>query len=286
MRLDVPANRAMLADILTDARDNAGSLSPTVWPVEIETKTLTDMLDGLIGQAGRLPVTARSREYFAPFLGRERIPIEINTDLGTAMDLDLTGPFLPDTPIRVCEVGGGYGRLAEAFLSTRPVHYVLVDSVPAVLMYAYEYLHAIFPDKRIGSVYAGHQYSTNWDCFILPAWRTGDIGPFDLTVNIESMQEMNESQVSYFLEWFDEVTVPDGIVYISNARDHFYKGPWPFPSNWEPLYWHNTPRSWSPDHPTIIFRKGTGDYTARCRKAERLFEREMTEWRIEQASLA
>lgn len=287
MRFDIPANNEMLAAIVADAKANAGFLSPSVWPLEIETESLVDMLDGNIGSVGVLPVDEQAVTCFEPFLQEHahlgldpRSPlVEIKSDLGTIMDADLTTLYQP-RPDSVCEVGGGFGRVAEVFLDLGlSKHYVLIDAVPAMLMYAYEYLRRACPDHRIGSFYAGDTYGPDWDCFILPAWRTDLLSEaFDLSMNIESMQEMNAVQVSFFLRLFDRVTKPDGIIYLSNARDYYYRGEWPIPARWETLWHHNTPRSWSRDHPTIILRKGTGDYTSARESCEAAFQVEMEYW--------
>jgi hypothetical protein len=264
MNFDVPANRGMLADILLDARANAGPLAPSVWPMKIETTTLVDMLPGLVGDAGIQPVDMNAARCFAPALGcapESLIGKWPKSHLGTLMDVAIISRYAGGY-LRICEVGGGYGRIAEAFIAKGPVHFVMVDAVPAVLMYAYEYLQRAFPHKRIGSYYAGDTYGESWDCFILPAWRT-DLLPsaaFDVVVNVESMQEMNEYQVRYFIDLFDRLLVPRGIAYISNARDWKYIGPWEFPATWLPLFYRNTPRSWTPDHPTIVMSKERGDH--------------------------
>ena len=273
----IPANRSMLRAIVKDARANGGDLLPSVWPLEVKTKTLDDMLPGLVGDVGIQSTDAQAIEYFAPFIDGEPPLGMPKAHLGTLMDHALIRRYAGGS-LAILEVGGGYGRLAEEFLKRGPCHYVLVDVVPAVLMYAYEYLKATFPDRRIGSYYAGDTYGPDWDCYILPAWQMDVLGPFEVAVNIEAMQEMNARQVAHYFYTFNRVLVPNGIAYISNARDWKYIGPWPVPMTWDVLYQHNTPRSWTKDHPTIIYRKTTLDCREVQEANEAAFGVEMKSW--------
>ena len=270
----------MLAAILEDARQNAGPLGPSVWPLEIATENLSDMMPGLVGDVGVQPIDEDAREFF-PYLVHGA-----KYDLCTAMDMSLIGQHAGGWKT-ICEVGGGFGRLAEAFLRNGPCHFVMLDAVPAVLMYAYEYMRAAFPQHRIGSYYAGDTYGPGWDCYVLPMWRSDLLpdGAFDLSLNVESMQEMNAFQVAYVLGLFERLMHEGSLSYISNARDYKYRGPWPFPPNWEVLFQHNTPRSWTRDHPTVIFRKGSADYTASQQAAAALYRHEQQSWDARLASL-
>jgi putative sugar O-methyltransferase len=298
-RFDVRGDPGTLTRIEADACDNGGHLAPSAqWQLPEEAKvSLLALLDALLGPVGKRQVDADAvacyrsmlREIDHLGLCEPNLLLQASklrwtkSDLGTVMDLNLTTSCLGSLErLAVCEVGGGYGRVAEGFLRLWPanIHYVLVDAVPATLMYAYEYLRATFPNRRIGSYYAGDAYSPEFDCYILPAWRTDELpdGAFDLAVNIESMQEMDGRQVSHFLGLFDRVTRPSACIYISNARDYVYKGDWHFPATWEVLYQHNTPRSWSRNHPTIVMRKGEDDYSTERAACERAFELEMAEW--------
>ena len=301
-RFEIPADQEMLARIAADALDNGGFLAPSKqWQLDPEvTASLRAMLEALLGPVGMRPVDAAAIRHFEPFLrGIDHLRLcEPNllvqgsaarwtrSDLGTLMDVNLATSFMappdrpPDQP-SVCEVGGGYGRVAEAFLNLYPAcHYVLVDAVPATLMYAYEYLRAAFPNRRIGSLYAGDEYGPEFDCYVLPAWRADALpsGAFDLVANIESMQEMDGRQVASFIELFDRVAANGATIYVSNARDYVYQGEWPFPVHWETLYEHDTPRSWSANHPTIVMRKGRGDFSAQRAAAEAAFQVEITNW--------
>jgi SAM-dependent methyltransferase len=198
------------------------------------------------------------------------IPL-LQADLGSIMDLNLLYAFSasPERNVtRVLEVGGGYGRLAEAASNIfgRSLKYVLVDAVPASLYYSRKYLAHACPDARIGSFYEGGSDDfdlENYDIAIMPSWHFEKLNrsSFDICVNIESMQEMNQEHVSYYLNLFQSVAADGATIYLSNAHDYYFRGSFNYPKNWQKLSCSNTPRSWTLDHPTELFRKTSRDYS-------------------------
>jgi hypothetical protein len=211
------------------------------------------------------------------------------TDLGSVMDTNLISAFFhghPSRKITICEVGGGYGRLAEVLIGvlSGSVHYVLVDAVPGSLMYAYMYLKRQLPHLKIGSYYQGDSYSNEYDCYIMPAWQVQQLpeAAFDICINIESMQEMEQYHVDYYLALFDRLLVVKGLIYLSNARDYVFSGEWNIPDNWEVLFFNNTPRSWTADHPTQVFRKRSGNFSKMRLIFEGLFNQQIAAWKDRQ----
>ena len=199
----------------------------------------------------------------------DAVPI-FRQDLGSLMDLNLLYAFSASSrekPTRILEIGGGYGRLAEAAFNIfgRTVQYVIIDSVPASLFYAKKYLSYACPDARVRSYYdAGNHFDLDrCDIAIVPAWHFERVNMlcYDVCVNIESMQEMNQHHVDYYLNLFETVGVDGATIYLSNAHDYYFRGSFNYPRNWQKLFCANTPRSWTPDHPTEIFRKSSQDYS-------------------------
>lgn len=204
------------------------------------------------------------------------------TDLGTLMDLNLLYGFSPATGrtvTRVLEIGGGYGRLAEAAFNIfgHSVQYIMVDAVPASLYYARQYLAHACPDARLGSYYDhaadGSFDFSSYDIAIVPAWHFQRLNHlrYDICVNIESMQEMAQRHVDYYLNLFESVAVEGATIYISNAHDYYFRGAFNYPRNWQRLFCANTPRSWSPDHPTEIFTKTDHDCSLRNRIIDSIY---------------
>ncbi|MDQ1707127.1 MAG: hypothetical protein QOJ88_338 [Pyrinomonadaceae bacterium] len=191
-------------------------------------------------------------------------------DLGSLMDLTFlyTYAFDPARKITtILEVGGGYGRLAEAAFNIfgKSIRYVLVDSVPVSLYYSKKYLESVCPEIRVGSYYDGDNFDmSEFDCYVIPAWYFDELNKekYDVCINIESFQEMGQQHIDHYLQLFDRVSVDRAVIYLDNARDYIFRGDWNFPNHWQKLFCSNTPRSWSPDHPAEVFVKSTGDFSA------------------------
>ena len=187
------------------------------------------------------------------------------TDLGTIIDVNLISSLLKPSSGRckIVEVGGGYGRLAEAFFSIfgkEQVCYVLIDAVPVSIMYAYIYIKKMFPGLKVGFFYNNDPMDLDlFDCYIAPAWHfevNQSANNFDCAVNIQSMQEMDQYHVDYYLDMFDKiVSNNNGVIYISNERDYLFQGQWNFPPSWQCIFKSRTPRSWTRDSPTEIYIK-------------------------------
>jgi hypothetical protein len=320
-RFKILGDRTMFFEIVRDMYKNGGELIPAdCWwnHDQISTREtesgnedkvfddsyskLEMMLQGLVGISGMKPINENTVGKYESMLRSidhlGMLPEDIiahgslndwrETDLGSLMDVNLISAYWGhyekqrDSKIKICEVGGGYGRLAEAMVVglSEFVHYVLVDAVPATLMYAYLYLKKQFPELKIGSYYAGDVYCTDYNFYVMPSWQE-QILPcryFDICINIESMQEMEQKHINYFFAMFDRITKEDGLLYLSNARDYIFRGNWPIPTHWESLFLNNTPRSWTADHPTHILRKSIGDYSVPRSMLEALFRQQIADW--------
>jgi hypothetical protein len=209
----------------------------------------------------------------------------MEADLGSILDLNLLYTFAPHrSPTRVLEVGGGYGRTAEAALNVfaGSVRWVMVDAVPASLVYARDYLRAACPDARIGFYYDDDASEIeNFDCYIAPAWHFQELNGsarYDACVNIESFQEMTQAAVDAYIDLFDRVADEDAIFYISNAHDYQFRGSWNYPPTWRRLICSNTPRSWTHDHPTELFVRAAGKNGAVNAAVEAAYRFNLQQW--------
>jgi SAM-dependent methyltransferase len=296
----VPADE--VARVVEDMRAHAGELAPTLnWagidssaPAQsVSSDTAADvsaaayeamtsmqsLLDAWVGNIAMRPVEAAARHRYEPLLAAfdplglwqanvvNPAPALRNADLGSILDVDIlyafTAPHDRDVT-RVLELGGGYGRLAEAMLNVfgDSVRYVMIDAVPASLCYARAYLAKACPGISIGYFYDGDDVDLDrYQCYIAPAWHfTRAPVDVDVCVNVESFQEMSQEHLDFYLALFDRVLQPGGLVYSSNARSYAFTGVWRFPSHWRKLLAVDTPRSWTDDHPTEIFEKTSADY--------------------------
>ena len=282
---------------LGEGGNNTGGYSSELFQRKYDH--LTKLLDPWVGVTGMKPLTleavTRYENFLRPIDHKQLLPTDIlahgksngwrETDLGSVLDFSLTTTFLAAAPRRklaICEVGGGYGRLAEVFLQkhAEPIHYVMIDAVPASLMYAHLYLRAQYPELKIGSYYAGDPYDDSYQAYILPSWRADMLqeASFDICLNIESMQEMQQHHVDFYLAMFDRLAVYGGEIYLSNAKDYVFKGQWNIPANWETLYLNNTPRSWTANHPTHVLRKSKGDHSLATGAHESAFKQQVRNW--------
>lgn len=261
-------------------------------PEAIETKmsTMEPMLEAWIGSYQMRAASGEPTEHYGQWLGEYdplglwKANIEDRTvaerlwiaDLGTILDLNLLWAFTPNVerPTMILEVGGGYGRLAEAMLNVfADVKYVLVDGVPGSLFYSSEYLRRACPSAQVGSYYDDDPFDMNqFDCYIVPSWHFEALNRFkyDVCVNIESFQEMGQDQVDTFLRLFDQLSESGAVMYVSNHHDSVIKGAnnilpaieeWNYPASWRQLFCSNTPRSATRNHPTEIFIKEPGDWS-------------------------
>lgn len=320
-RFKLHGSKADFDRIVLDMTENGGNLAPSShwnWNLgkagevtkpsgysdqlfQEKYKQLDLMLDPWVGVTGMKPIDDNAVAKYESFLRAidhlELLPADIlshgikndwrETDLGTVMDCNLITAFSEkvgrSNDLTICEVGPGYGRLAEVLAGTvlgGSVHYVLIDAVPGSLMYSYLYLKNQLPRLKIGSYYQGDPYSTEFNCYIMPAWQVHQLpnAAFDICINVESLQEMEQHHVDHYLQSFDRLVRPQGLIYLSNARDYVFRGSWNIPGRWEPLFFSNTPRSWTADHPTHVYRRQAGEYAKQQRMLEGAFKLQVNAW--------
>ena len=218
-------------------------------------------------------------------------------DLFSVIDALIISAFceIGDGP-RVLEIGGGFGRTAE-FLSKSiypSMRYVNIEAVPISLTYCFQYLKSKFPDKNVSIVTGDSEFDPEADFTILPTWNVHKLrhSGFDLSINIESFQEMSQPIVDFYISMIDKFTHEGGYVYLINSRDYKFKGEFRFPPNWDCLYRQQSPHAWSKNHPTEIYRVTRLGAEARNQIRQVMFNRERalflkaTEARAQTAELA
>lgn len=143
------------------------------------------MLDAWIGCVGKQELSEPSRlqkEYLDEIdtLGlcnhlNDNDIAYVDRDYTTISDVNIINAALEMTPgdtKYVLEVGGGYGRVSEAIMNVLSgIRYVMLDAVPGTLLYSYEYLVKMLPNKNIGYYYNGDAFDLEkYDLYIMPAW--------------------------------------------------------------------------------------------------------------------
>jgi hypothetical protein len=182
-------------------------------------------------------------------------------DLGSIFDLtlmhEMSAPYRRPVT-RILEVGGGYGRLAECAVNvfSDSVRYVLIDAVPGSLCYAAEYLRKSCPGALIGAYLDGDPFDlATYQCYVIPTWHFRRLNTYryNVLVSVNSMQEMSQEHVDWYLKLFDDTADIEALVYLNNAHDYTFRGAWKFPAHWQKVLSASTPRSWSGNHPAEVF---------------------------------
>ena len=310
-RFDVPCNEALLQRLLDDMALNAGALMPApAWrlPDARARGGLAGLLDDWIGGVGLLPLAdmlrpgrlaalravldqgmdfLRAIDHRGDFAG---IGLEdlaragwCVADLGSAIDVSLITAFGGwQNGAEVLEVGGGFGRLPEYFarMGTR-FRYVNIDAVPASLMYCHEYLRRCCPDRQVllylDDAESREALARGAELVIVPAWHAEALlrdRSFDLCVNVDSFQEMDQPLVDHYLGLFDRISREDALVCMMNARNYLFRGEYRYPERWECLFRHHTLRSWSGDQPLEMYRVRRQPAAAVSRLREFFYQRE------------
>jgi putative sugar O-methyltransferase len=309
-RFDVDADMGLLQSLTEDMENHSNSLGvPASWwllPKERVKGTMADLMEAWCGCVGELPLSdlgeiakvsgsssmIASYEAYLRSIDHQRLLHGISLkdlgnanwrvmDLGSLMDYLLVSAFLDVSKesLRVLEVGGGFGRLAEFLALTGGLHlqYVNIDAVPASLMYSHQYLKHQFPNRKVTMFSPDRGVDSDCDFLVVPAWHLEQLqlSNFDLGINIESMQEMSQELVDNYLGYFEKKVRSDGLIYLVNSKDYKFQGSWNIPDNWQCLFRHRTPRSWSLNHPAEIFRRTTHNQSSQNMLRTANFEQEL-----------
>ncbi|MDB5971551.1 MAG: putative sugar O-methyltransferase [Hydrocarboniphaga sp.] len=308
-RFEVEADPELLRRLISDMEQHGGDLKPAeCWmlPEQVACGPMSGLLDDWCGVIGQMPFVeqaAAGGEYAKRFRQAIEFAQAIDhsgmltgvppstlaaahwrvLDWNSLVDFSLITAFcpLPNQGARLLEIGGGFGRIPEFFslAGYRNLKYVNVDAVPASLMYCHEYLRRRFPEKKV-SVYLGQDRAAiaDVDFLIVPAWRAAQAladDEFELSINIESFQEMSQPLVDHYIALLDRHTVKGGCVYMTNSRGYKFTGEYRFPAHWESVFRHRTLRAWTLDHPTEIFRKRGRPSPASHRVREYFYRQEL-----------
>ncbi|HTU88904.1 MAG TPA: putative sugar O-methyltransferase [Gemmataceae bacterium] len=127
-------------------------------------------------------------------------------------------------PLRIVEIGGGYGGLAYHLKKYLPgVQYFIVD-IPESLVFASIYLSVLFKNEKnvcllfedkprsLQQRRPGFTFVPN---FLFDKVAASDV-KFDLALNTLSMSEMGSEQVRYYCEGIKKLLAPDGVFFEQN----------------------------------------------------------------------
>ena len=121
----------------------------------------------------------------------------------------------------ILEIGGGWGSLGEHFQRIFPdLIYIIVD-IPETLLFSTSYLTLLHGQTRVRKEAGDSKLSLNSlaeaSFLMLPNYALGAISDlnFDLTINIQSFQEMTADQVRQYLEFL----APRTSILLSDNQD-------------------------------------------------------------------
>lgn len=195
----------------------------------------------------------------------------LSTIYTTALLNTLIAKSKTRNPVRVIEVGGGFGLLgyfANRFIK-EDIHYTLIDALPDSLIYTYRF----YKDLKLKNIHFNkyENFSEAGFC-ILPAWRVPDFTlTADAAINISSLQEMPDETAEAYMKGFDYWLNDGGGMIFINSRDFYYARDYRFPVHFKREYMEHTPRSRTMHFPVEMFIKSTSKQYAHNSKVERRY---------------
>lgn len=155
----------------------------------------------------------------------------------------------PQAP-RICELGAGYGRVAQVLSDGVPNARVAIIDIPPALHISQTYLTTVLPDRRAFRYRAfdrwtdvQEEYERSEIAFFLP--HQVELIPadhFDLVINISSLHEMTTEQVGL---WFGQIDrIAAGRFYSKQWIEHqnhfdavtISRESYPVPAGWKALF--------------------------------------------------
>lgn len=247
------------------------------WQIQIDSEILhgarqfRDVIDDLIGIRGMDRPNSQELlshlEFLSssinPYFSVRKLIADFNnspnlvlTDLGSVCDVAIIKSFLGKgaRSHRILEIGGGYGRLAQALTDNGgyKLSYDMVDVVPSSLALAKSYL------SMSGLSVADGVGTSNPDSVLLHLPSSVENLPdrsVDLAINVESFQEMTQEWVDYWVSLINRKTKAGSYVYQSNAFEYRNMFDLNLGTNWRLLKSINHPRHWTNKHRTEVWQR-------------------------------
>ena len=187
----------------------------------VENRCLAEEYEYLVGRLGielRMGEDERGIGFDTRWgkLNRDRI-----RHLQVLVDLREHGAFSSDRPQTLLEIGGGFGGLAAVIMSYNPaVTYVLLD-LEETLFYQAIYLSNTFGRERVVLCDQGRPMPQlePGRFYLVPQaqYQLIENVKFDLAINQQSMQEMNQLQVDHYCNLLERTSV---LFYSANLDQH------------------------------------------------------------------
>jgi len=162
----------------------------------------------------------------------------------------------------ICEIGGGYGCLAEKLIRNFNCKFIMIDLPEANILSSY-YLSEHFPEKKI-FIYKKNINEINqnilekFDIFIIPPWISLGNFKVDLFINTRSFMEMNSSVISSYFNLINNKIKLSGYFFNNNRYFKDTVGhpilfcEYPYDNKWEVIH---SKESWSEKHCHTLITK-------------------------------
>jgi putative sugar O-methyltransferase len=125
---------------------------------------------------------------------------------------------LADRPLRILEIGAGYGQVAHQLLQQLDVETYAICDLPENAFLSAFYLQANWPDRSAALVADDADTADGGLVVTVPPLLDKLAGPWDLVINSYSFQEMNRASVKEYLGHAAATLAPDGLLYSLNAH--------------------------------------------------------------------
>jgi len=170
----------------------------------------------------------------------------------------------------ICEIGGGYGGLAEKIINKYQTKYILIDLPETNILSTY-YLYKNFPEKKF-LIYSdlvndeiNNKHLSQHDIIILPPNVTFKDVNIELFINTRSMMEMRMSTIIKYFELINNHITDNGFFFNVNRYIKFRAGEpiflkdYPYDNNWKII---NSSKSFNQDwiHQIIAQREINANY--------------------------
>jgi putative sugar O-methyltransferase len=125
---------------------------------------------------------------------------------------------LDSRPLRVLEIGAGYGQVAHQLLQQLDIATYAVCDLPENAFLGAFYLQANWPERSV-ALLAGEDDSADARLvFTVPPLLGKLTGPWDVVINSYSFQEMNRESVVSYLAHAATTLADDGFLYSLNSH--------------------------------------------------------------------
>jgi putative sugar O-methyltransferase len=153
-----------------------------------------------------------------------RLSLDLLQSIDELYRLRETLDFKKDDPVVFCELGGGYGRLAEVVLTAMPNATYLIFDLPEPLVLAQYYLSTLHPERKTAFYPESAECTSSREklsayrlVFGLPQQlRELPKNYVDVFINIYSFMEMSAPQVNGYFDIIERLEV--GALYIKQHK--------------------------------------------------------------------